>query len=74
MVDGLTACASYPGDLAPEEPLDADVSAAVGERRGDLFTLLKNAARVAPDDVHAFVRDRLQRVLSSGNSTFQVGA
>ena len=72
-MDGLLACASYPGDLGQDEPLDADVAEGVAERRSDLFTLLKNAARVAAADVHVFVADRLQRALSSGaNASFQV--
>ena len=71
-MDGLTACASYPADIEQDETVDADTAEAVHERRSDLFTLLKNAARVASNDVHLFVRDRLQRVLSNSSATFQV--
>lgn len=68
----LTACASYPGDLSPEDPLDDEVAQSVSDRRSELFTLLKNCARVAPDDVYGFVRERLQQALSSSSTSFQV--
>lgn len=71
----LTTCASYPGDLpradsssSPPEPLNTedDVAEGVGERRSELWTLLKNTARVAPEEVYGYVGERARRMLAGG--------
>lgn len=71
-MDGLTACASFPSDLGQNEAIDTDTSEAVSERRSELFTLLKNCAKVAAEHVYAFVRGRLQAAFNSTNASWQV--
>jgi hypothetical protein len=51
---------------------DDEGEESVAERRQDLFTLFRNAAKIVPDTAAAVVRDRLQRIASDRQAPFQV--
>lgn len=81
MLQSLSTCARFPLDssnyaLRPEDPTEAvaaeEETAAVLEKRQDLFTLFKNTAKLVPEQVYAFVRQKLQAALSNAQSEWQV--
>lgn len=81
MLESIATCARFPQEssnyaLCPEDPTEAvaaeEETAAVLEKRQDLFTLFKNTAKLVPEQVYAFVRQKLQAALSNRESDWQV--
>ena len=44
---------------------------ALAEKRQELFTLFRNAAKVAPAEAGSFVAERLERVLAGASASVQ---
>lgn len=65
-----TACAASEAEAVAAAEEDAEVL----EKRGDLFVLFRNLAKVAPNAAYSFVTTRLQTVLTRPSASFQVGA
>jgi len=43
----------------------------LAEKRQELFTLFRNAAKVAPSEAGSFVAERLERVLADASASVQ---
>lgn len=81
MLESIASCARFPQDssnyaLRPEDPTETvaaeEETAAVLDKRQELFTLLKNTAKLVPEPVYAFVGQKLQAALSNKQSDWQV--
>ena len=81
MLESIATCARFPQNssnyaLRPEDKTEAvaaeEETAAVMDKRQDLFTLFKNTAKLVPEQVYTFVGQKLQSALSNKQSQWQV--
>jgi hypothetical protein len=62
---------STSGDPA-DQPIEKEEEEAVLERRPELFTLFRNAAKIVPETASEVVRARLQQIMADPGTPFQV--
>ncbi|CAK0782799.1 hypothetical protein CVIRNUC_005994 [Coccomyxa viridis] len=81
ILEAVAGCAKYPdtSSAAALDPSDrsaqalaaAEAEHAAAERRQELFVLLRNAAKVFPEEGYAVVGPRLQALASEGDTDFK---
>ena len=81
MLESLGVCARFPEDscnfaLTAQDATEAvaaeEETAAVLDKRQDLFTLFKNTAKLVPEPAYLFVRKQLHSVMSRQKAEWQV--